>query len=88
MGDRLGTPGAIDSYLQGSDAYFERNCEGPTAHTVGAIENVLISKDEGDILELEPKKNFKIDAVVIEQFQFPQTSSKFSARLFFERKLL
>ena len=48
----------------------------------------LISKDARDILESESKKSFKIDAAVIEQFQFPQTHSKTSARLIFERKLL
>ena len=34
------------------------------------------------------KKNLKIDAVVIQQFQFPQTHLKISARPIFERKLI
>ena len=71
----------------GSAPYFWTFLEGSTAQTVNAREMFFISKGKRDILESESKKNFKIDAVVIEQFQFPQTSSKFSARLFFERKL-
>ena len=58
----------MENHLQGSDAYFERNCEGSTAQTVNAREMSLISKDERDILESYSKKNFLIEAVVIEQF--------------------
>ena len=56
--------------------------------TVNAREMFYISKGNRDIPESESKKNFLIEAEVIEQFQFPPTPLKISARPIFARKLL
>ena len=54
---------------------------------VDARETCVTSKDSHDIREYEGKIILKIEAVVFQQLQFPQSHRKIGARLIFERKL-
>ena len=78
---------AYDWLSTGFGKLGETNWKGSTAETVNAIETYVTSIDGHDITEYESKGILKIEAVVFDQFQFPQTPLKFSARPIFERKL-
>ena len=75
-------------HIQGIPLKFEQTLGGSTAQTVYARETCETSKDGQDIQVSEAKRILKIEVIVFEQFQFPQTSLKTSARPIFERKLL